>query len=216
MLEKLSSRTAVLKAIAKYDDLGRESFLNKYGFGPAKRYYLLHAGNHYDSKAIVGVAYLLQHKQKLAASDFSGGIKTVVPKLRSLGFHVVADQINEEFVALPEEAKAPDLSEGGQQTIVINKYERNPQARLQCIQHYGASCAVCSFDFAKSYGDDFMGFIHVHHLIPLAAKRAVYRVDAKRDLRPVCPNCHAIIHYGGQTRSISQVKKLLGITLGSV
>jgi 5-methylcytosine-specific restriction protein A len=103
----------------------------------------------------------------------------------------------------------------GKPSLSISTSE-NPQARLQCIQHYGASCVVCSFDFAKSYGDDFMGFIHVHHLIPLAAKRAAYKVDAKKDLRPVCPNCHAIIHYGGQTRSISQVKKLLGIKLGSV
>lgn len=65
--------------------------------------------------------------------------------------------------------------EGGQQTVVVNKYERSPQARLQCIQQYGASCFVCNFDFAKFYGDGFMGYIHVHHIVPLSAKRAAYK-----------------------------------------
>ena len=209
MFKKLTSRTAVLKAIAEYDELGSESFLSKYRFGSAKRYHLLHAGRHYDSKAIVGAAYRIQFGRALAASDFSGGKKTVVPKLKSLGFEVVADQIVEKFVALPEEAEASEFWEGSQQSVIVNKYERSAEARTECIQHYRTSCFVCNFDFAKFYGDDFMGFIHVHHIVPLAAKRAAYKVNAKKDLRPVCPNCHAIIHYGGQTLSIKQVKKLL-------
>ena len=210
MFQKLTSRKAILKAIAEYDLLGSESFLSKYGFGQAKRYHLLHAGKHYDSKAIVGVAYGNQFGRPLNASDFSGGKKTVVRKLKSLGFEVVADQIVEKFVALPEEAEASEFWEGSQQSVIVNKYERSAEARAECIQHYGTTCYVCNFDFAKVYGDDFMGFIHVHHIVPLAAKRAAYKVDAKKDLRPVCPNCHAVIHYGGQTRSIMQVKKLLG------
>ena len=209
MLQQLTSRIAILKAIAEYDKLGAESFLSKYGFGPAKRYLLLHNGNHYDSKAIAGVAYGIQFGRSLTASDFSGGIKTVVPKLKSLGFEVVADQIVERFVALPEEAETSEFWEGAQQSVIVNKYERSPQAKKECIRHYGTSCFICNFDFAKSYGDDFMGFIHVHHIVPLSAKRATYKVNAKKDLRPVCPNCHAILHYGGQTRSIKQVKKLL-------
>lgn len=209
MFQKLTSRAAILKAIAEYNKLGGKSFLSKYGFGPAKRYHLLHAGKHYDSKAIVGAACGIQFGRPLTASDFSGGKKTVVPKLKSLGFEVVADQIVEKFVALPEEAGASEFWEGSQQRVIINKYERSPEARKECIQHYGATCFVCKFDFAKFYGDDFMGLIHVHHIEPLAAKRAAYKVDARNDLRPVCPNCHAIIHYGGKTRSIEQVKKLL-------
>ena len=33
MFQKLTSRKAILKAIAEYDLLGSESFLSKYGFG---------------------------------------------------------------------------------------------------------------------------------------------------------------------------------------
>jgi predicted HNH restriction endonuclease len=38
---------------------------------------------------------------------------------------------------------------------------------------------------------------------------AEYQVDPVVDLRPVCQNCHAVIHLGGQTRSIEEVRQLL-------
>ena len=43
-------------------------------------------------------------------------------------------------------------------------------------------------------GDIGEGYIHVHHLVPLAEVEDGYDVDPVEDLRPVCPNCHAIIH----------------------
>jgi hypothetical protein len=51
------TRDAVLRTIEEYDRLGQDDFLDRYGFGPARQYVLLHGGNRYDSKAIVGVAY---------------------------------------------------------------------------------------------------------------------------------------------------------------
>jgi 5-methylcytosine-specific restriction protein A len=80
-------------------------------------------------------------------------------------------------------------------TITINAYERNPTARSRCIAHWGAICSVCSFDFGRVYGPDLAGFIHIHHVVPLSAIRNVYELDPIRDLRPVCPNCHAAIHH---------------------
>jgi hypothetical protein len=32
-------------------------------------------------------------------------------------------------------------------------------------------------------------------------------VDPVADLRPVCPNCHAVIHLGGACRSIDEVRQ---------
>lgn len=204
----LTSRDAVLKAIAEYDRLGADQFREKHGFGPAKTYHLLHAGKYYDSKAIVGVAFGIEHGRPLKAEDFSGGLQTVVPRLKSLGFQVIADQVK-KTVGLPEEAEAAEFWEGSKQSVVINRYERNTEAREACIQHYGASCYVCAFDFAAAYGDQFMGFIHVHHIVPVAAKQARYKIDPVKDLRPICPNCHAMIHYGGATRSIDEAKKFV-------
>ena len=83
------TRAAVLRAIEEYDSLGQDDFLERYGFGPARQYVLLHDGNRYDSKAIVGVAYgFLAGNGPLASGDFSGGEATVGRLLRGLGFSV--------------------------------------------------------------------------------------------------------------------------------
>ena len=208
MFKKLT-RSSVLKAIAEYDRLGSEEFLRTHGFGKARRYHLMHEGKSYDSKAIVGGAYAIQFKRRITPSDFNGGIKTIVPTLDRLKFLVVADAIKDSQVALPEEAGAIDLWEGAQQKILVNRYERSTEARAECIQHHGVQCCICGFDFGATYGDRFKGFIHVHHLVPLSRSRRAHKVNAKKDLRPVCPNCHAVIHYGGKTNSIDRIKKLL-------
>jgi 5-methylcytosine-specific restriction protein A len=47
---------AVLQMIAEFDGLGREASLHRYGFHPAKGFFLIQDGSSYDSKAIAGVA----------------------------------------------------------------------------------------------------------------------------------------------------------------
>lgn len=105
--------------------------------------------------------------------------------------------------------------EGALRTDTVDKYERNEAARLLCIQHYGAICAVCALDFGAVYGAVARGFIHVHHLKALSEIGAEYEVDPIADLRPVCPNCHAVIHLGGQTHTIEDVRKLLETARGA-
>jgi predicted HNH restriction endonuclease len=58
------------------------------------------------------------------------------------------------------------------------------------------------------YGPLAEGFIHVHHVKQLSEIGAEYEVDPVADLRPVCPNCHAVIHLGGECRGIDQVRQL--------
>lgn len=84
--------------------------------------------------------------------------------------------------------------EGLPSSINSTRYERDPEARKACIQHYGAVCQVCEFEFISLYGELGRGFMHVHHIVPLAKVRAPRMVDPVQDLRPVCPNCHAMIH----------------------
>lgn len=115
---------------------------------------------------------------------------------------------------LPEEILAPaKYLEGTSKTISVNAYERNPKARQECIEHYGAICFVCSFDFKASYGEIGNGFIHVHHLIPLSEIRQQYELDPIRDLRPVCPNCHGIIHRTQPALTIEILKLHMNIQL---
>ena len=107
----------------------------------------------------------------------------------------IIQQRADSEMSLPEEVNEPDqYFEGATYRIAINAYERNQQVRSACIEHYGASCYVCRFNFGATYGDVAEGYIHVHHLVPLSEIGEEYEVDPVKDLRPVCPNCHATIH----------------------
>ena len=88
-------RDHILAAIAEARSLSRDEFLDRYGFGPARSYFVLHEGQAFDSKAIVGVAhqYADNDAGPLAASEFSGGEATVAALLRRHGFDVVSPQL---------------------------------------------------------------------------------------------------------------------------
>lgn len=112
--------------------------------------------------------------------------------------------------SFPEELLPGEtFPEGATRQVLVNTYERNPAARRRCIDHYGARCIVCEFDFGAVYGEAAEGFIHVHHLKPLAEIGATYEVDPVVDLRPVCPNCHGVIHLRVPPYSIEEVTELL-------
>ncbi|WP_375463771.1 HNH endonuclease [uncultured Methylobacterium sp.] len=96
--------------------------------------------------------------------------------------------------------------EGAKTTVVVNKYERDNGARKRCIEHYGTNCSVCRMSFGKMYGSSLLNFIHVHHLKPLSTIGKQYKLDPIKDLRPVCPNCHAVIHANGKVLSITQAR----------
>ncbi|MFW2177521.1 MULTISPECIES: DUF3427 domain-containing protein [unclassified Moraxella] len=101
------------------------------------------------------------------------------------------------------------LSEGKTKYIITKQFERNPQARKACVKHYGYKCVVCGFDFEKAYGEIGKEFIHVHHINPLATIKDEYIIDPIQDLRPVCPNCHAMIHRSNETLSIENLQNIL-------
>jgi predicted HNH restriction endonuclease len=98
------------------------------------------------------------------------------------------------------------LTEGEVFKKLVNKYERNANARKACISHHGTVCKICNFDFRKVYGDIGAGFIHVHHIIPLSKIGKNYKVDPIKDLVPICPNCHAMIHRRNPTFSVEELK----------
>jgi len=99
--------------------------------------------------------------------------------------------------------------EGAPKKVITTVYERNPVARAICIKVYGAVCSVCGFDFAQKYGELGNGFIHVHHLQPRAEVGKNSKLNPVRDLRPVCPNCHAMIHQRKPVYSIEELKEII-------
>ncbi|KIP65243.1 restriction endonuclease [Vibrio harveyi] len=113
-------------------------------------------------------------------------------------------------MSYPDDIGNEVLTEGAKKQITVNAYERNPKARTQCIDHYGSRCYVCGFDFHENYGDLGTGYIHVHHEVDLADIGETYTVDPVKDLKPVCPNCHAMLH---KTKPAMPVDKLKAMWL---
>lgn len=103
------------------------------------------------------------------------------------------------------------LEEGNRTTVTVNVYERNPIARKQCIEHFGIQCQICQMNFEDTYGEVGKDFIHVHHIIPLHQIQQDYIVDPIKDLIPVCPNCHVMLHRkeNGTYLSIDQLRERL-------
>ncbi len=106
----------------------------------------------------------------------------------------ILDAMAEGFPFGRTDAPSKLLREGEIQLEVISEHERNPVARRLCIEHYGLNCVICGFNFADKYGEMGAGIIHVHHLRPISEATGDYEIDPIRDLRPVCPNCHVMLH----------------------
>lgn len=142
-------------------------------------------------------------------------IKEIIPKLSSgfltkVGVGWYAAESDATIPLLPEEVVNPEeYFEGASKKVFVNVYERNSDAKARCLRHYGYKCVACSFDFEEVYGRIGKQYIHVHHLTPLSEIKKEYRLDPIKDLRPVCPNCHAIIHRKQPALSIEQLKQHL-------
>lgn len=104
---------------------------------------------------------------------------------------------------------AEKIIEGAKKSVVVNTYERDPNARKACIKHWGCYCSACGLNFKERYGDLGSDFIHVHHLKPISEIGNEYELDPVNDLRPVCPNCHAMIHRAYPILSIEELKSVL-------
>jgi 5-methylcytosine-specific restriction enzyme A len=98
--------------------------------------------------------------------------------------------------------------EGARTEITQSTYERNREARRACLLHYGASCVVCGFTFGEVYGAEVDGLIHVHHIVPFEGREARL-TNPITDLRPVCPNCHLVIHSRRPAHSLDDMRALI-------
>ena len=128
----------------------------------------------------------------------------------------LVQQLEEEHALFPEEINENEVAEayreGNLRYTTVNAHERNSKARRACIRHHGCSCVVCKFNFEATYGEVGKDFIHVHHIKPLSQIEGEYEVDPVEDLRPVCPNCHAVIHREKRTLAIEEVRRLIELT----
>jgi 5-methylcytosine-specific restriction protein A len=159
------SKDAVLLAVQEFDQLGREAFLTKYGFGQAREFFLFHGGRFYDSKAIVGAAYgfASEDAQALTAQDFSGGEKTVKAALERLGFSVLRTRLadiapaGEQRAAIltwnPDRWQWPDRSE------IAERVASGENVRMRWSSGNTRTLPVGTRAFLLKQGDEPRGLV---------------------------------------------------------
>lgn len=140
----------------------------------------------------------------------SNAIKSHFAGLMDYAHAFVDSQIQSEshWIGNDELSSSEPLHEGGRLTVLVNAFERNTTARKKSLEHYGATCVVCGFNAQREYGVQVTEIIHVHHLKPLSSIGQSYIIDPISDLRPVCPNCHAVIHSRDPIFSIDELAAL--------
>lgn len=90
-LRDLTDRGAIDDAIEEFDRIGRDAFLEQYGFGAAREYFVVTESGRYDSKAIFAAAWFREHGASVTPSRFSGGRHGAGGRLAELGYVVEHD-----------------------------------------------------------------------------------------------------------------------------
>lgn len=159
-----------------------------------------------ETEAISGPLEITKMEPLEIINIWESLLKDEVPFKVGSGFD---EETDSQLDILPEEVVKPDTYiEGATKTIHVNVYERNPQARKDCIKAHGCACVVCDFDFEIEYGEIGKNFIHVHHLRQLADIGEKYELNPVEDLRPVCPNCHAMLHKRRPAYTIEELRDI--------
>lgn len=111
------------------------------------------------------------------------------------------------------------IQEGRQHYSASTTYERSDAVRKAAIEHYRRRnghivCEICGFDFLEVYGERGRNYIEIHHEKPLyeteGEERTVFLHKAIENVKPVCANCHRIIHRKrDDTLSIAEMKNMV-------
>lgn len=146
---------------------------------------------------------------QLLDKDAPQGSGTVVPE-------IICPQLEQEWFkrtqsANPEtvEQISRNLREGKEFHKISKYYERSRDARDACLKEYGYSCKICNFNFYEKYGEIGKNYIHVHHIVPLSEIGGSYIINPKKDLIPICPNCHSMIHSSQKVLSPEELKNVI-------
>lgn len=110
------------------------------------------------------------------------------------------------------------VTEGQLRTRTTAYRTRSRQLRNAAVEHYTRNgtirCAACSFDFGLAYVDVGDGYIQIHHLEPISfgGERELTLVEAVGKVRPLCANCHVMVHRRDPWLSIENLTDALRVT----
>jgi len=134
-------------------------------------------------------------------TDSNEELTQIVSHLLSLNLAIILNLLSSKILEPEEEGKKYDQ--------LSSRYERSLKNRAACIAYHGVTCKVCDMNFSDTYGSTGAGFIHIHHLYPLSIGEGSKPVNPIKDLVPVCPNCHAMIHRGKELLTIEKLREAI-------
>ncbi len=189
-----------------YQDMTRGSTFKKTINNKAMEYYL---NNILIDNNFSGLRMALNSVEKHIIYYEEDGKRKVVGLRKIYNKYLSISLANEQSINADEISDKKGKFEGAKLTVTVNRYERDPIARKDCLDKYKAICAVCTLDFKEEYGDIGADFIHVHHLVPLSEIGREYQVNPIKDLIPVCPNCHSMLHKRKPPHTIEGLKEMI-------
>lgn len=173
-------------------------------------YDYVHSGEPYPPKYVISLAAKYAFGEALASTEFDA--VRARDYLRSRG-HTVIDRRKNKAQIIQSEDDESAFVEGAERFRSHRSRERDPtiakKAKEKRLEKTGSlMCEVCSFDFAKAYGELGIGFIEAHHTVPVA------KLDGKTktrlsDFALVCSNCHRMLHRQKEVISVEALRALL-------
>lgn len=145
-------------------------------------------------------------RHKCATCAYQLGLEACLAKYE---ISVADDIATEEEAYGPTDSHKGDV-EGGKYSCQSYAYERSAKNRARAIQLHGTVCSACGFDFNQHYTKNYAeSYIQIHHLRAVS-QGGEREVDPAIDLKPLCANCHCMVHRRrNQILEISRLVELI-------
>jgi len=139
-----------------------------------------------------GNYYITQSGSKFASD---GG--EILRALQAQGFTETQKQ-----AALDRNFQAILIEEGDRTIVSRSVVRRSSLLKQAAMKHFAdkngsIACAGCGFRAEKIYGPNALGLIEIHHTEPLflAGRKLRSSIDiALKNVVPLCPTCHRVVH----------------------
>ncbi len=137
--------------------------------------------------------------------------------IKKISFDTISTKGKKHSIIIYDEKEM--VSEGEIITKESRLKKRCLKLRDAAIQKYTQSngrilCSVCGFDFEKVYKELGKGYIEIHHEVPIYQYSnegfQQYIGDAVKQMKPLCANCHRMIHRKKKPLSIDELKRIVG------
>ena len=155
---------------------------------------------------VAGRSYYLQHKDSLdALTDFP--LRHTENDLKRLASGKPVVVLDDYLVR-----------EGQLRARTVEYRSRSQLLRAKAVEFYtrcgSIACQACRFEFEQAYGAIGEGYIQIHHLRPVSflSGEPMNLQRALRNVRPLCANCHQMVHTRTPPLPIDTLRKRLRVS----